>query len=106
MHTIDYIINYSAMISGLVFTSLSYDTDLNSASLINTAVQKLPPNIKEPRLFFTVQKHWVKVLLSPIYELLTTARFQQDIWFHFSVSVFLFPFRHVSSYSLFSCCML
>ena len=41
--------NYSASISSLVgvFMSLSYDADLKSASLLNTAVQKLPPNMKE-----------------------------------------------------------
>ena len=49
MHNSDNIINYSATISSLVgvFKSLSYDSDLNCASLLNTAVQKLPPNLKE-----------------------------------------------------------
>ena len=49
MHNSDNIINYSATISSLVgvFKSLSYDSDLKSASFLNTAVQKLPPNLKE-----------------------------------------------------------
>ena len=48
MHNNDNIINYSAAISSLVgvFKSLSYDADLKSASLLNQAVQKLPPNMK------------------------------------------------------------
>ena len=65
MHNIDYIINYSATISSLVggFRSLPYDSDLKSTSLLNTAVQKLPPNLKESWSLFTVKKHWVKPTL-------------------------------------------
>ena len=65
MHNSDNIINYSATISSLVgvFKSLSYDADLKSASLLNTAVQKLPPNLKESWSLFTVKKHWVKPTL-------------------------------------------
>ena len=65
MHNSDNIINYSATISSLVgvFKSLSYDSDLKSASLLNTAVQKLPPNLKESWSLFTVKKHWVKPAL-------------------------------------------
>ena len=49
MHNSSNIINYSGCISSLagVFKSLSYDSDLKSAALLNTAVQKLPPNMKE-----------------------------------------------------------
>ena len=49
MHNSDNIINFSGCISSLVrvFKSLSYDSDLKSAALLNTAVQKLPPNMKE-----------------------------------------------------------
>ena len=49
MHNSDNIINYSGCNSSLVgvFKSLSYDSDLKSAALLNTAVQKLPPNMKE-----------------------------------------------------------
>ena len=65
MHNSDNIINYSAAISSLVgvFKSLSYDADLKSASLLNQAVQKLPPNMKESWALFTVKKHWVKPTL-------------------------------------------
>ena len=65
MHNSDNIINYSATISSLVgvFKTLSYDADLKSASLLNTAVQKLPPNLKESWSLFTVKKHWVKPTL-------------------------------------------
>ena len=49
MHNSDNIISYSATISSLVgvFKSLLYDSDPNSASLLNTAVQKLQLNFKE-----------------------------------------------------------
>ena len=49
MHNSDNIINYSATISSFagVFKSFSYDSDLKSASLFNTAVQKLPSNLNE-----------------------------------------------------------
>ena len=65
MHNSDNIINYSAAISSLVgvFKSLSYDADLKSASLLNQAVQKLPPNMKESWSLFSVKKHWVKPTL-------------------------------------------
>ena len=65
MHNSDNIINCSATISSLVgvFKSLSYDSDLKSASLLNSAVQKLPPNLKESWSLFTVKKHWVKPTL-------------------------------------------
>ena len=66
MTTSDNIINYSATISSLVgvFRSLLYDSDLKSASLLNTAAQKLPPNMKESQgSFFTGKKHWVKPTL-------------------------------------------
>ena len=65
MHNSDNIINYSAAISSLVgvFKSLSYDADLKSASLLNQAVRKLPPNMKESWSLFTVKKHWVKPTL-------------------------------------------
>ena len=46
-----------------VCKSLSYDADLKSTSLLNTAVQKLPPNLKESWSLFTVKKHWVKPTL-------------------------------------------
>ena len=65
MHSSDNIINYSATILSLVgvYKSLSYDSDLKCASLLNTAVQNLPPNLKESWSLFTVKKHWVKPTL-------------------------------------------
>ena len=65
MRNSDNIINYSGCISSLVgvFKSLSYDSDLKSAVLLNTAVQKLPPNMKESWSLYTVKKHWVKPTL-------------------------------------------
>ena len=65
MHNSDNIFNYSGCISSLVgvFKSPPYDSDLKSAALLNTAVQKLQPNMKESWLLFTVKKHWVKPTL-------------------------------------------
>ena len=65
MHNSDNIINYSVTISILVgvFISLSYESNFKSASLLNTAVQKLRPNLKETWSLFTVKKHWVKPTL-------------------------------------------
>ena len=57
MHNSDNIINYSAAMYSLVgvFKSLSYDADLKSASLLNQAVQNLPPNMKESWSLFTLK---------------------------------------------------
>ena len=65
MHNSDNIINYSATISSLVgfFKSFSYNADHKSASLLNTAMQKLPSSLKESCSLFTVKKHWVKPTL-------------------------------------------
>ena len=65
MHNSDNIINYSATNSALVgvFKSLSYDSDLKSALLFNTAAQKLPPNMKQSWSLFTVRKHWINPTL-------------------------------------------
>ena len=72
MHNSDNIINYSRCISNLVgvFKSLSYDSDLKSAALLTTTVQKLSPNMKESRSLFTVKKHWVKPYLLDFNDLL------------------------------------
>ena len=65
MHNSDNIINYSGCISSLVgvFKSLSHDSDLKSAALLKTTVQKLPPNMKELWSLLTVKKHCVKPTL-------------------------------------------
>ena len=58
----DKLINYSAAISSLVsvFKSSEYDAYLKSASIVEQAVHKLPPNMKQSWSLFTVKKHWVK----------------------------------------------
>ena len=55
------IINNSVCISNLVgdFKKLSYDWDLESAAILNIALQKVQPK-KESWLLFTVKKIWVK----------------------------------------------
>ena len=65
MHNSNNIINYSGCISILVvaFKLLSYDSDLKGAALLNTAVQRLSPNMKESWSLFTVKMHWVKPTL-------------------------------------------
>ena len=62
MHKSDNFINYTRCISSLVglFKSLSYHSDLKSAALLNPAVQKLPPKMKESWSLFEVKKLWVK----------------------------------------------
>ena len=59
MHISDIIINYPAIITGLVgvCNSVSYDSDLKSVSLLNTAPHF---NMKHSRSLFTVQMQWAK----------------------------------------------
>ena len=61
----EHIINYSITISSIVgvFKSLRYDADLQSTSLLNQAISKLPPNLKEGWSHFTVKKNWLKPTL-------------------------------------------
>ena len=56
MHSCDQIIHFSTTVSSLVgvFRSLSYDADPQSSSLLNQAVQKLPPNLRESWSLHTV----------------------------------------------------
>ena len=58
-HNSDSIICYSATVSSLVgvFRSLNYLQDLSSASLMNQAVHKLPPNLKEAWSLNTVKRN-------------------------------------------------
>ena len=81
MHNSDNIFNYSGCISSLVgvFKTLSYDSDLKSAALFNTAVQKLPPNMKESWSLFTVKKHWVKPTLHDFNDWLTEKAEAHDL---------------------------
>ena len=59
MHNSDSIISYSATVSSLVgvFQSLNYLQDLSSASLMNQAVRKLPPNLKKALSMNTVKRN-------------------------------------------------
>ena len=65
MHSLDSIINYSSTVSNLVavFKSLNYEADLKRASVLNDALSKLPPNLKESWSMHTVKKHWLKPTL-------------------------------------------
>ena len=62
MHSSDHIIHFSTTVSNPVgvFKSLSYDADLQSSSLLNQAVQKLPPNLKESWSLHTVKKDFIR----------------------------------------------
>ena len=65
MHNSDKIISYSGGKSSFVdvFKFLSYVSDLKSATLLNSAVQKLQPNMKESWSLFTFKNHWIKSTL-------------------------------------------
>ena len=62
IHNSENIINYACAISSLiaVFQSLKYDADLFSSALLNQAVQKLPPNLKESWSLHTVKQGWLR----------------------------------------------
>ena len=58
IHNSENVIGFSSAISGLVavFKSLSFNDDLKSVNLLNQAVSKLPPNLKEAWLMQTVRR--------------------------------------------------
>ena len=58
MHNSENVISFSTAISGLVsvFKSLSFNDDLKSVNLLNQAVSKLPPNLKEAWSMHTVRQ--------------------------------------------------
>ena len=60
MHNSENVIGFSSAISGLVavFKSLSFNDDLKSVNLLNQAVSKLPPNLKEAWSMQTVRRQW------------------------------------------------
>ena len=60
MHNSENVIGFSSTVSGLVavFKSLSYNDDLKSVNLLNQAVSKLPPNLKEAWSMQTVRRQW------------------------------------------------
>ena len=49
MHNSEIVISFSSAVSGLaaVFKSLSFNDDLKKVNLLNQAVSKLPPKLKE-----------------------------------------------------------
>ena len=60
MHNSESVIGFSSTISGLVavFKSLSFNDDLKSVNLLNQAVSKLAPNLKEAWSMQTVRRQW------------------------------------------------
>ena len=65
MHNSENVISFSSAISGLVavFKSLSFNDDLKSVNLLNQAVSKLPPNLKEAWSMHTVRHNWQRPTL-------------------------------------------
>ena len=65
MHNSENVISFSSAISGLVavFKSLSFNDDLKSVNLLNQAVSKLPPNLKEAWSMHTVRHKWQRPTL-------------------------------------------
>ena len=65
MQNSENIINYTGFISVHVgvFKRLPYDSDLQNAGLLNNALKKLPPNMKESWSLFTVRKNCVQTTL-------------------------------------------
>ena len=65
MHNSENVISFSSTISGLVavFKSLSINDDLKSVNLLNQAVSKLPPNLKEACSMQTVGRQWSRPTL-------------------------------------------
>ena len=65
MHNSKNVISFSSAISGLVavFKSLSFNDDLKSVNLLNQAVSKLPPNLKEAWSMHTVRHNWQRPTL-------------------------------------------
>ena len=60
MHNSENLIGFFSTISGLVadFKSLSFNDDLKINNLLNQAVSKLPPNLKEAWSMQTVRRQW------------------------------------------------
>ena len=60
MHNSENIISFSMTISSLVAVcrSLDYEEDLKSVSLLNQALSKIPPNMRESWSLFVVKRNW------------------------------------------------
>ena len=88
MHNSENIIAYASIISSLVgvFRSLSYDADPQISSLVNQAVDKLTPNLKESWCSHIVRNQWDRPMLldfndwlqtkSDTHERMKTAKFK------------------------------
>ena len=65
MHNSENVISFSSAIAGLVavFTSFSFNDDLKSVNLLNQAVSKIPPNLKEAWSMLTVRHNWQRPTL-------------------------------------------
>ena len=65
MHSSENVIQYASLVASLVavFQSFGYNADLNSSSLLNQAVSKLPPNLKESWSFQTVKRNLLRPTL-------------------------------------------
>ena len=65
MHNSENVISFSSAIPGLVavFKSLSFNDDLKSVNLLNQAVSKLQPNLKEAWPMHTVRHNWQRPTL-------------------------------------------
>ena len=65
MHNSENVIGFSSTISGLVavFKSLSFDDDLKSVNLLNQAVSRLSPNLKEAWSIQIVRSQWHRTTL-------------------------------------------
>ena len=60
IHSSENVVSFASAISGLVavFNSLPFNDDLKSVNLLNQAVSKLPPNLKEAWSMHTVRHNW------------------------------------------------
>ena len=60
MHNSENFVSFSMIISSLVavFRSLDYEEDLKSVSLLNQALSKNPPNMRESWSLFVVKRNW------------------------------------------------
>ena len=60
MHNSENILSFSMTISSIVavFRSLDYEEDLKSVSLLNQALSKNPPNMRESWSLFVVKRNW------------------------------------------------
>ena len=66
MHNSENIISFSMTISSLVavFRYLDHEEDLKSVSLLNQALSKIPPNMRESWSLFVVKRNWSRPNLS------------------------------------------